>query len=436
MSVTPSAPYLRRITPAGWAVTAWLAGLAFTFLLRVRLPGQERADILAGVAFLRWDGLTLLALATALAVRGGALLARRPAAALRHLLAAAVVGTTPLSVTAIPLAQYLAVDVALYVVAASRPAREANRALLLALGVLVAYLAVRLLSGWSVGTTGALAVGLTAAVAWLLGRFERQSRTHAEETRVQAAERAAERAVAAERLRVAREMHDTVAHSIGIVALQAGAARRVITTQPDAARQALAEIETASRDTLAGLRRMVGALRTPDTGPEPPASGEPHGAGHPGLPDMPGLAALDRLTALTAAAGVHVAVRRTGASRPLPPDLDLSAFRLVQEAVTNVVRHSGADSCTVTVDHRDPASLTVTVEDPGPRPGHERARTGGGSGHGLIGMRERVGLLHGRFEAGPRPTGGFRVTARLPVPSPSTSPSPPPATPRPGATTP
>ncbi|GAA3896108.1 hypothetical protein GCM10022244_02700 [Streptomyces gulbargensis] len=430
MSVTTSAPYLRRITPAGWTVTAWLAGLAFTFLLRVRLPGQEQADVLAGVAFLRWDGLTLLALATALAVRGGLLLARRPAAALRHLLAAAVVGTTPLSVTAIPLAQYLAVDVALYVIAASRPAREANRALLLALGVPVAYLAARLLSGWSVGTTGALAVGLTAAVAWLLGRFERQSRTHAEETRVRDAERAAERAVTAERLRVAREMHDTVAHSIGIVALQAGAARRVITTQPDAARQALAEIEAASRDTLAGLRRMVGALRTPDqdTGAEPSAPGDPHGAGPAGLPDMPGLDALDRLTALTAAAGVRLTVHRTGAPRPLPPDIDLSAFRLVQESVTNVVRHSGADSCTVTVDHRDPASLVVTVEDPGPRPGHERARTGGGSGHGLIGMRERVGLLHGRFEAGPRSAGGFRVTAHLPVPSPSTPASPSPST--------
>ncbi|MEU3688578.1 sensor histidine kinase [Streptomyces narbonensis] len=424
MSATPSAPFLKRVTPGGWAALAWLAGLLFTGLLRLRLPGQSEADVMPGVILLRWDGVTMLLIATGLALRGGALLTRRPAAALRFLLVAAVVACTPLGVDAIPLAQYLAVDVALYVIAVVRPPREAVRALLLALGVLAGYLAVRLLRGWTVGTTTELAVALIAVVAWLLGRSEHQSRTYAERSRAQAAEQA----VTAERLRIAREMHDTVAHSIGIVALQAGAARRVIDTQPEGARQALAEIETASRETLAGLRRMLGALRTAEAPavPDPYAASDPYAVPAttpvlPGttsaLPEMSGLSALDRLAEVTGAAGVRVTVRRVGTPCPLPPDIDLSAFRLVQESVTNVVRHSGADTCTVTVDHRDPVAVAVTVEDGGPTAGRERERPGGGSGYGLVGMRERVALLHGEFSAGPRPGGGFRVTARLPLPA-------------------
>ncbi|MCX5231003.1 sensor histidine kinase [Streptomyces sp. NBC_00233] len=416
MSATPSVPSLRRITPGRWAAIAWLAGLLFTVLLRVRLPGQEEADVVAGVVFLRWDGLVMQVVATALALRGSALLTRRPAAAVRYLLGAAVVASTPLSVMAIPFAQYLAVDVALYAIAATRPPQEAGRALVLSLGTLAAYLAVRVLAGWDAGTTSTLAVALAAAVAWLLGRSERQSRAYAEQARAQAATQA----VTSERLRIAREMHDSVAHSIGIVALQAGAARRVMDRQPEQARQALTEIETASRETLAGLRRMLGALRT-----EAAAEWHTRTTEGAGLPDMPGLAVLDRLAEVTAAAGVRVAVHRVGAPRALPQDIDLSAFRVVQESVTNVVRHSGADACTVTVDQQDPDTLVVTVEDRGPDPHRDgdrnRDHTGppapAGSGYGLVGMRERVTLLHGEFAAGPRPGGGFRVTARLPLPT-------------------
>ncbi|MFD8010966.1 sensor histidine kinase [Streptomyces sp. NPDC058955] len=424
MSATSRAPFRRRVTPGRWAAIAWLAGLLFTVLLRLRLPGQEEADVLRGVVFLRWDGLTMLALATALALRGSALLDRRPTVGLGHLLAAAVICSFPLGVTAIPLAQYLAVDVALYTIAARRPPKESDRAAFLAVGVVLGHLAVRLLAGWTAGTTTALAVLSTAGAVWLLGRSARQNRLHAEETRA----RAAEQAVIAERLRIAREMHDTVAHSIGIVALQAGAARLVIDKRPELAREALGEIETASRETLAGLRRMLGALRTADaadTADAPdavaPTAAPPSGARTEPAPTgptaPPGLASLDRLAETTGAAGVRVTVRRVGAPRPLPPDIDLSAFRVLQESVTNVVRHSGADTCTITVDHRDPDTLALTVEDPGPAPGRRPDRTGGGgSGYGLVGMRERVGLLHGEFAAGPRPGGGFRVTAHLPVP--------------------
>ncbi|MER6096034.1 sensor histidine kinase [Streptomyces sp. NPDC001728] len=411
MSATPSVPFLRRVTPGGWAAVAWLAGMLFTLLLRLRLPGQATADVLAGVIIPRWDGVAMLLLATALALRGCALLTRRPTASLVYLLVAAVVCSTPLGVTAIPFEQYLAVDVVLYTVAATRPPREAGRALLLALGLLVGYLAARLFAGWTVGTTGTLAVALTAVVAWLLGRSEGQSRAYAARTRAQTAAQA----VTSERLRIAREMHDTVAHSIGIVALQAGAARRVIETQPAQARQALTEIETASRETLAGLRRMLGALRTDE-----PGDPGPRAADEAGLPEMPGLTALDRLAETTASAGVRVLVSRVGEPRPLPQDVDLSAFRVVQESVTNVVRHSGADSCTVTVDRRDPGILLVSVEDRGPArdAAPVGARAGAdGAGYGLVGMRERVTLLHGEFDAGPRPGGGFRVTARIPLPT-------------------
>ncbi|MCO5988278.1 ATP-binding protein [Actinoallomurus spadix] len=190
-----------------------------------------------------------------------------------------------------------------------------------------------------------------------------------------------------------------VAHSIGIVALQAGAARRVIDTQPTGARDALREVELASRETLSGLRRMLGALRQAELRD-----------GAPGFDEMPGLADVDRLAATTTAAGVRVDVQWRGERRPLPPEVDLSAYRIIQEAVTNVVRHAGARSCTVSIDHRD-EEISIEVVDDGR--GHGLTP---GTGYGLVGMRERAALLHGDLTAGPRPEGGFRVTARLPLP--------------------
>ncbi|MFF6772122.1 sensor histidine kinase [Streptomyces sp. NPDC012637] len=396
----PPSP-LGKLPPGGWAALAWAAGLVFTLLLRVRLPGQQSADVPAGVLISRWDGITALTLATLLALGGCALLVKRPLTALGLLLLAATTASFPLGVGEIPLAQFLAVDVALYAVTAARPRPAGTVALLLSLGTLAGYLTTRLAFGWSVGTTAELAVALTAVIAWLLGRSTHQARAHAEQART----RGAEQAVVAERLRIAREMHDMVAHSIGIVALQAGAARRVIDTQPDRARDALAEVEKASRETLAGLRRMLGALRRADSA----ADGR---AAH--LPEMPGLADLGRLAGATTAAGVRVDVRTVGEPRPLPPEIELSAFRIVQEAVTNVVRHAEAPSCQVTVFH-GAGVLTLTVEDAGRGPRPDRLSPG--SSFGLAGMRERVALLHGEFTAGPRPGGGFRVHARLPVPS-------------------
>ncbi|WP_405572010.1 sensor histidine kinase [Streptomyces phaeochromogenes] len=402
MAATPRLPLLKRIPPGIWTAVIWCAGLALTMLMRFRLPGQEEADAYrtALLSSAKWEGWTLLALGTALTLAGCVLMRRRPLWALALMLSGSIAATSALSVGAIPLLQFLAVDLALYFIAASRTRRTGIVAISMALCTLAGYLAVRVLSGWAIGTTTELIVALTAVIAWLIGDSMHQSRVHAEQVRTQAAAQA----VTAERLRIARELHDMVAHTIGIVALQAGAARRVIDTRPELAREALGEVENASRETLSGLRRMLGALRRAEPGQAPEATPlDPSPA--------PGLADIDRLAERTTAAGVHVEVRWRGERHTLPPEIGMSAYRIVQEAVTNVVRHAGTGSCRVTVDCRD-EELAIEVVDSGNGAGRAAA-----TGYGLLGMHERVGLLHGEFSAAPRPEGGFRVAARLPVPA-------------------
>jgi signal transduction histidine kinase len=244
------------------------------------------------------------------------------------------------------------------------------------------------------GATLPVFSALLVATSLTVGLLVRQRREHAAATRAQAAARA----VTDERLRIARELHDSVAHAIGIIALQAGAANRVFDTQPARARQAIGVVEATSRETLAELRRMLGGLRADDPG-DAPATGP-----------VNGLAQLPTLASATTEAGVRVEVRWLGTPAALPPEIDRSAFRIIQEAVTNVVRHAGVDSCRVTVEHADGALVVEVLDDGQGRPGPP------GTGHGLVGMRERVTLLHGDFSAGPRVEGGFRVAARLPVP--------------------
>ncbi|MFB7245171.1 two-component sensor histidine kinase [Streptomyces populi] len=441
MHVTPSLPSLRRVPPGAWVALAWCASTVFTFLARIRLPGQNGPNELAAAQFYRWDGMLFLTVACVLALAGSAWLGRRPRTALALLLAAGALLTTNLAVGAIQLAQYLAVDVALYFIAATRPRRTGAVGLAMALAVLVAWLSVRLLRGWGIDTLVELTVALTVVVSWLLGDATHRTRVHAEQLRT----RAAGQAVIDERLRIAREMHDMVAHSIGIIALQAGAAARVVHTQPDAAREAMTAVETAGRETLAGLRRMLVALREADHGDQEARTDGPgdggdggdvdprdrsreHGSAGTALPAVPGeggagaaravppspaegLADLDRLAAAATAAGVRVDIHWTGERRRLPPDIDLSAFRIVQESVTNVLRHAATTVCRVTVDHRD-TEVAVEITDDGRGRG-----SGTDTGFGLIGMRERAALLHGEFTAGPRPEGGFRVSARLPLPA-------------------
>ncbi|GAA2339250.1 hypothetical protein Scani_18550 [Streptomyces caniferus] len=187
--------------------------------------------------------------------------------------------------------------------------------------------------------------------------------------------------------------------------LQAGAGTRVIRTQPAESGEALRAIETTSRETLSGLRRTLVSLRQADHGATAPEQS-------PRAPS-PGLADVERLAAATADAGVVVDLRRSGEQRALPADIDLSAYRIVQEALTNVVRHADTGRCRVAIDHGD-EELSVEIVDDG------RGITGNGSAHGfgLVGMRERVGLLNGHLSAGPRPEDGFRVAVRLPLSAP------------------
>lgn len=255
---------------------------------------------------------------------------------------------------------------------------------------------------------------LMAVTAWTVGHSVRERRRHTAELRT----RAAEQAVVAERLRIARELHDMVAHSIGVIAIQAGVGRRVIDTQPAEARNSLAAIEDTSRDTLAGLRRMLGALRAADRADG--AGGADGTGGTDGAPlgPAPGLAALDALVRRTRDAGVRVDVEWRGERQTLPAEIELSGYRIVQEALTNVVRHSGAPACRVTLDYgKDGLAIEITDEGRGlPGPAGS-PKLPGAAGYGLTGMRERAALLHGEFTAGPRAEGGFRVAARLPLPA-------------------
>jgi signal transduction histidine kinase len=392
-SVAPQV--LKRASPGAWMVMLWLA-----VTLYATAPHVLQAS---GVPYPTGNRISL-ALAVVLVLVAGRS-SRRPLPSFTLLLLGTFSSVMAMAVRDIPLIQYLVVDVALCYIAATRPRRTSLAAGGMALGVLIGYAAFRALTHLEWGSSTTAAAALTTAIAWLVGDSIHQSRRHGEELQA----RAAAEAVTAERLRIARELHDMVAHTISIVTLQAGAASRVIDTQPVRARAALREVEVAGRETLTGLHLMLGALRDTATAD----------SGRPAAP-MPGLADIERLAEATTAAGVRVDVRWLGERRALPPEIELSAYRIVQEAVTNVVRHAGVRACRVAIA-QGPESLEVEVVDAGRGavPGQAAPSLGAGArrGYGVVGMRERVSLLRGEFIAGPRPEGGYRVAARLPLPT-------------------
>ena len=217
----------------------------------------------------------------------------------------------------------------------------------------------------------------------------------------------AERRASEERLQIAQELHDVLAHNISLISVQAGVGLHLIDEHPDQARAALAAIKEASREALGELRSVLDVLRR-------------DGDAVPMVP-TPRLAAdLDGLVARAASAGVRVQVEVSGEARPLPPGVDRAAFRIAQEALTNVARHAGGANATVLVDYGGDA-LTLQIDDDGPGNGS----SAGGSGRGLTGMRERAAALGGRLDAGPRPGGGFRVRAWLPLGDPGGAERPP-----------
>lgn len=224
------------------------------------------------------------------------------------------------------------------------------------------------------------------------------------ERRAEAAEadRAAEaqRAVLKERSRIAREMHDVVAHSMSVIAVQAAAGQEIVRADPERAAQVFARIEAVGRESLTELRRMLGVLRE---------SGDDEAS----LAPQPGIADLATLVAHSCAAGVTTDLTLEGVARPLPPGVELTAYRIVQEALTNVRKHAGASARAMVCLVYAPGALVVEVVDDGCGAATSLSRTG--LGQGLIGMRERVEIYGGELKAGPRPGGGFGVRASLPV---------------------
>jgi signal transduction histidine kinase len=253
-------------------------------------------------------------------------------------------------------------------------------------------------AGWSnlLGFAGRL-VGF--AVAWLIGDSLRSRREYINglEERAERLEREQEaeraRAVAEEQARIARELHDVIAHNVSVMVVQAAAANDVFETRPDHVREALHAIERSGRDALTELRRLLGRVRSeqPDYAPQP-------GLGH-----------LDALVGQVRAAGLEVAVSVEGAPQELSAGIDLSAYRIVQEALTNTLRHADASRARVALRYA-PGELDVEVRDDGTGNGN-----GGGAGRGLIGMRERVAAYGGSLDAGPAADGGFAVTATFPL---------------------
>jgi signal transduction histidine kinase len=293
-----------------------------------------------------------------------------------------------------------AIVAAVYSVAAYRPRRQSVPATALAsLAMAIALVPT------SMGVDTAVGNALVFGVAWLVGDRQRQAQTQAtaERRRAEELERTREelarRAVLDERLRIARELHDVVAHAMSVIVVQAGTGRVVIDDEPDKARAALASIETTSRTALGELRRLLTVLRADDEQAQP-------------LLPSPGLSDLDSLVATTVAAGLPVEVRVEGHRPALPAGIDLAAYRIVQEALTNVRRHARASKATVVVAY-EREELRIDVADDGRGPAPDERRDG--TGQGLVGMRERAALYGGTLRAGPGPTGGFVVSLRIPL---------------------
>jgi signal transduction histidine kinase len=287
------------------------------------------------------------------------------------------------------------VVVSLYTVAAHCDRKTSLRAALVT-GVLLLP-SILISPGGGSGGPLLLPAAALLAIAWILGDNLRTRRAYlrAVEDRAERLEREREenvrRAAAEEQARIARELHDVIAHNVSVMVVQAAAAGDVFDSQPTKAREALASIEKTGREALTELRRLLGAVRTEDKLPQP------------------GLARLDSLLDQVRAAGLPVELEVEGEVIDLPLGIDLSAYRIVQEALTNTIKHADASRADVVVRYSG-EELAIDVFDDGVGPSEN-----GDGGQGLIGMRERVSLYEGRLEAGPRPEGGFAVCARFPL---------------------
>src|SRR5215213_5405134 len=300
-----------------------------------------------------------------------------------------------------PFVSFLALLLALYSISAYGEERRAVVAGVAAGVVILTADILRL--GAGAHPENIIPTWVFCATIWFIGRTIRRSQLQAAQLRNLAAqlelerEKKAQTAVSEERSRIAREMHDVVAHSVSVMVVQSQAAQRLLEGEQRAARQALGSIESTGRQALTEMRRLLGTLRRTDA--------------ELTLAPQPSLSRLEDLIEQVREAGLPVELRVEGEAASLPPGVDLSAYRIVQEALTNTLKHAGASHAKVVVHSRDD-ELEVEVTDDGAGIGN-----GGGSGQGMIGMRERVALYGGVLKSGKRAGGGYVVQARLPLDS-------------------
>jgi signal transduction histidine kinase len=310
--------------------------------------------------------------------------------------------------------------VAMWALATSLPIR---RSAVWAVGVTVVLMGATAANnpfGWNGGGFVLVPANIAVALFGGIAIGERRAYVAAQRER---AEREAQRQIDEERLRIARELHDVVAHTMATINVQASAAAQVIRERPEQAAESLAAIRTASKDGLRELRAILNVLRHADEAEDPTSP-------------APGLGRLDALAEGVRQAGLPVTVTVTGSPRPLPAVIDLAAFRIIQEALTNSIRHAGPAVATVTVSYGDDLLIEIADTGRGATLRSEQKDFSAGPGHGLRGMRERAASAGGTIEIGPGPAGGFRVGARFPLdpeapaaPSPAASATPSPAAP-------
>jgi signal transduction histidine kinase len=263
---------------------------------------------------------------------------------------------------------------------------------------LIVFAVAFLLLGQFPVSRNLIPAGALSLVAWVIGDYVRSRRRFFGEL-VARHQQEREQAAEEERLRIARELHDVVAHNVSVIAIQAGAAR----VSGNSTEETLQSIEQGARDTLAELNKLLGVLRKSPTASTVP--GAPERAPQPTLDEV------DALLKPVRDAGIGATLKVTGEKRPLAAALDLSAYRIVQEAITNVLKHANASRVEVVIEYQ-PEGVTLTIADNGNGPGDAPP-----TGHGLIGMRERVALFGGKMGTGTTPLGGFTVHARLPFKS-------------------
>ncbi|MGW2827041.1 sensor histidine kinase [Streptomyces sp. NPDC001443] len=257
-----------------------------------------------------------------------------------------------------------------------------------------------ILPGWSSPAVVLLVVGVLASLV-RLGRLRLEASRKRFTDLQQAQERATRRAVEEERARIAAELHDVVTHNVSVMVIQAGAARKVMDAAPERSKQALLAVEAGGRAAMAELRHVMGLLAGPAAGADTPADG---------LEPQPGLGQLDALADRVRAAGTPVDLTVSLPPGPLPPGVELTAYRVVQEALTNTIKHAAGADATVTIGFAG-SWLEIEVDDTG---AVRDSPPMGGNGRGLIGLRERLALYGGELTAGPTSGGGYRVAARIP----------------------